>query len=74
MQTSCLDRQTETTKPCKICMSFETHQWHSERISCCAAQELLASYNIGINREKEQRQKLTDSARRVGLSIPRFNE
>lgn len=33
-------------------------------------QELLYSYNIGIDRQKRQRQKLSDSARSVGLSLP----
>jgi hypothetical protein len=33
-------------------------------------QELLYSYNIGVDRQKWQRQKLSDSARSVGLSLP----
>lgn len=33
-------------------------------------QELLYSYNIGVDRQKRQRQKLSDSARSVGLSLP----
>lgn len=32
--------------------------------------ELLVSYNIGVDRQKRQRQKLSDSARSVGLSLP----
>ena len=38
--------------------------WHA------GLQELLYSYNIGVDRQKRQRQKLSDSARSVGLSLP----
>ncbi len=37
-------------------------------------QELLFSHNIGVDRQKRQRQKLTDSARSVGLTLPDFSQ
>lgn len=37
-------------------------------------QDLLISYNIGIDREVEQSARLKDTANRVGLSMPQLFE
>lgn len=35
-------------------------------------QELLMSYNIGVDREVEQSLRLKNTAQRVGLSMPKL--
>ena len=37
-------------------------------------QDLLISYNIGVDREVEQAVRLKDTANRVGLSLPKLFE
>jgi hypothetical protein len=37
-------------------------------------QDLLISYNIGVDREVEQSARLKDTANRVGLSLPKLFE
>ena len=37
-------------------------------------QELLLSYNIGVDRESRQRNMVKDAAARVGLGVPNFPE
>ena len=36
----------------------------------CAAQDLLTSYNIGIDRQTRQREDISKSAARAGLQLP----
>lgn len=38
----------------------------------CFVQDLLISYNIGVDREVEQAARLKDTANRVGLSMPKL--
>jgi hypothetical protein len=35
-------------------------------------QELLFSYNIAINREEEQKERMRNTAERVGLRLPKL--
>lgn len=37
-------------------------------------QELLTSYNIGVDRDVEQSARLKNTAERVGLSMPKLFE
>ncbi len=58
-----------------ICRSRCGVHMHDHEPMCWRfLQELLFSHNIGVDRQKRQRQKLTDSARSVGLTLPDFSQ
>ncbi len=49
--------------------------WHPESRSLTvphALQDLLMSYNIGVDRDKERRDLMSATAARVGFSLPDF--
>jgi hypothetical protein len=44
------------------------------RVLILCLQELLISYNIGVDRDVEQSARLKNTAERVGLSMPKLFE